>query len=105
MMIALDDKHLMMIEPENFVKDVVLDSYTAAATYVLATAVTGNRYRGWHRCKCGRNSDNVDWILPTGHITNSLLVHYVQDHRDEVPQSELDKLSEILQFIEEMDDE
>ena len=92
-MIALDDKHLLMIEPKGPASAPINDELTEKAVAVLATAKSNDvRYRGWHRCVCGVNSDNNDWILPDGRTTNSLMVHYVAEHRDEVPQSEIDKL-------------
>jgi hypothetical protein len=36
-------------------------------------------------------SDNLAWSV-RGMRTNSLLVHYVEHHRDEVPEAELAKL-------------
>lgn len=93
-MIDLSDKYLLMIEPtrERSGK-VVDDGLTELAETVFAKAKSNNvRYRGWHTCVCGETSDNNDWILPSGKTTNSLMVHYIRDHRDEVPQSEIDKL-------------
>lgn len=95
-MIILDDTHLMMIEPKRGSKSMpISDPYTIMAEELLKTATTECPTRGWHRCKCGANSDNVSHVLPCGTITNSLLVHYVSEHRDEVPESEMNKLSKL----------
>lgn len=51
---------------------------------------TGTRWRGVHQCACGACSDNTDYILPSGHQTNSLAVHYLALHRDEVPPDQLE---------------
>lgn len=48
--------------------------------------------RGDHRCVCGALSDYDEHALPNGWETNSLCVHYLAHHRDEVPESELDKV-------------
>ena len=92
-MITLDDKYLLMIEPQNPATDPLNDVLTEVARRVFATCKPGNgRWRGWHTCVCGARSDNKDWFLPDGTMTNSLMVHYVECHRDEVPDSELEKL-------------
>lgn len=48
-------------------------------------------YRGFHTCACGAFSDNKDhWV--GGLLTNSLCLHYLAFHRDDLPQEELDKV-------------
>ena len=92
-MIALDDKHLLMVEPKTPACDPLVDDLSEMARRVFATAKSDDiRYRGWHTCVCGARSDNNNWILPDGTVTNSLMVHYVKCHRDDVPESELQKL-------------
>ena len=93
-MIELSDKFLMMIEPQKQLTEEVNDNLTEIAQEVLASAKRGRSFRGFHTCICGVLSDSAEHILPSGRITNSLLVHYVRDHREEVPQKELDKLVE-----------
>ena len=39
------------------------------------------------------NSTNCDYILPGGQQANSLCIHYLAFHRDEVPAEELAKVS------------
>ena len=39
------------------------------------------------------NSDNTDYILLNGQQTNSLCIHYLAFHRDEVPAEELAKVT------------
>ena len=89
---------LMMLSPGTIsIVAPVEDRFTELAEKAFAEADPGTkRWRGYHRCVCGKTSDNKDWSV-RGMETNSLLVHYVRDHRDAVPQSELDKL---LQFEE-----
>lgn len=96
-MIATDDRHLMMIEPKDDSCVVLDDELTQNAVKAFSKAIQSvKRYRGFHTCVCGRTSDNGDWIMPDGRITNSLLVHYVAYHRGEVPQEEIDKMMEYV---------
>lgn len=50
---------------------------------------------GFHWCVCGTASKNYDTILPSGLITNSLCVHYLAHHREEIPQCEIEKVSRL----------
>ena len=47
---------------------------------------------GYHRCICGVLSEDHDFYLPNGDLTNSLCVHYVAYHRSEVPEQELARI-------------
>lgn len=89
------DDYLMMIEPKRDSTPPIDDDISALAQKVWSLARKGHSYRGVHTCFCGMRSDNYQWILPGGIITNSLLVHYVVYHRSEVPQSEIDKLRKV----------
>jgi hypothetical protein len=95
-MIDLSDKFLLMIQPESFLRrDRVEDAITAMARKVWSQCTPAEEgYRGIHVCRCGQRSDNRDHFTPMGRTTNSLMVHYVEYHRDEVPESELAKLAE-----------
>lgn len=46
-------------------------------------------FGGVHTCCCEANSSCTDHILPRGEVTNSLCVHYVAHHRDEIPRRDL----------------
>lgn len=82
---------LLYIEPRQLADDPVVDEITGKITSAFrASRDTGNRWRGFHRCSCGACSDNTDYILPSGHKTNSLAIHYVSMHRKEVPSKQLD---------------
>lgn len=101
-MILLDDKHLLMIEPHYDKEPYILDDLTQKAELVYMRAKTPQYgYRGFHQCACGATSDNLDHILPDGTITNSLMVHYIAEHRAEVPQSEIDKLERLYKAFTE----
>ena len=92
-MISNDDKHLMMIEPQKPCEMPINDEITKMAKEIMTRAKTGElQYKGVHFCKCGQVSDNNDYILPSGRITNSLILHYIEFHRSEVPESEIVKL-------------
>jgi len=47
---------------------------------------------GIHRCICGAGSDNQDHWVAGDLLTNSLCVHYLALHRDQIPEEELDKV-------------
>lgn len=57
-----------------------------------AQGTAGRSMRGYHECVCGERSRNYDVLLPGGHVTNSLCVHYLRYHRDEVPEEEIEKV-------------
>lgn len=93
-MIKTDDKHLLMIEPKGCRTEPIEDRLTDLARTVYGmTRKSSIRYKGWHMCVCGEWSDNVDHILPDGVVTNSLMIHYIECHREEVPESEIEKLT------------
>jgi hypothetical protein len=110
------DDYLLMIEPdkEDYKKDetkhiethsvfsncVVWDDLTRTAESVFEQAEENRRFRGVYQCICGEMSDNIEWVLPTGHITNSLMIHYISSHRPEVPKSEIKKLKSIADELD-----
>ncbi len=49
--------------------------------------------KGWHTCSCGAHSSNVDFMLPSGEITNSLCIHYLAYHRHEIPPEQLARVA------------
>lgn len=59
-------------------------------------------YRGVHWCQCGTTSDNRDHYIGGGEgtLTNSLCIHYLAFHRNDLPKEELDKVR-VLEFGEE----
>lgn len=105
-MIVTDDKHLLMIEPQNEATKPIRDLLTSMTLFVVSNAKPSNHaYKGIHRCVCGEISDNRDWILPNGMITNSLAYHYITQHRAEVPEEELDKLRKLYNQLRRDDEE
>jgi hypothetical protein len=96
------DRYFMMIEPPAPASAPLVDGITMWAMSVRKLAKTnGVAFKGWHTCACGANSDSSEWVMPDGRITNSLMVHYVQCHRQAVPRSELGKLAVYATLIPE----
>lgn len=62
------------------------------------TFTIGNAYRGVHHNCDGVASDNQDYALGNGMITNSLAVHYLTWFRDAIPESEFAKLRDLEKF-------
>lgn len=86
-----------MIEPKSTVcESPVHDHYTALARKALRLAKAGTVYKGRHTCACGVESGSIE-LRVDGVLTNSLIVHYVRDHRSEVPAAELRKLKTLMQ--------
>ena len=95
-MIKLDNNHLLMIEPrKDKAMEPINDNLADKMIILLYRAKKQYPTRGFHQCICGAISDNCEHVLPNGIITNSLAAHYLQWHRDEIPQSEIDKLLKI----------
>lgn len=107
----ITDKGLLFIEPQNPASaDPVIDSLTRRMTAALNGSVGGTNdgwqgkfhpgggWRGVHTCVCGVNSSNKNFQLEDGTITNSLCVHYLAHHRNEVPESELAKVRSLPSY-------
>lgn len=101
----INDKGLLFIEPKNFAsREPIIDAFTKKMTAALrkftekgsmyrdGTFEPGMATKGWHTCECGAGSHNVDYLLVNGMATNSLCIHYLAFHRDEIPESELEKV-------------
>ncbi len=98
---------LLYIEPKSLATaEPLIDMYTRKMTAALRRPVDmgalsvhsagsehedvlfhpGMVMRGFHCCKCGKaSSGNCDYVLADGSITNSLAIHYLAYHRQEVP--------------------
>ncbi len=55
-------------------------------------------FRGCHTTDCGERSDNKDYLLKNGMITNSLCVFYLKWYRNSIPPSEMDKVNDLIKF-------
>ena len=86
----------LMIEPERAPsKEPVLDTITRRVAAALSKVTENPRghYKGHHTCICGVASGSIDLFLDgSGLLTNSLAVHYVAYHRDEIPPEEMAKI-------------
>lgn len=106
-MIKNDKKYLLFIEPQSRkMEDDINDELTVFAQHLNDTMQSRNDYtKGWHSCACGKaHSTNVTYHVSVAGekmITNSLLVHYVKNHRSEVPEEELKKLQAGLDYWQE----
>lgn len=88
------DKYLLQIEPKKprFEKP-MLDDLTLKMQTLLRDAKRGPSYRGFHLCTGCNEATSASYDLFVGpYITNSLAIHYLMWHRDEVPESEIEKL-------------
>ena len=89
------ETHVLYVEPGRYTSaEPLIDELTRKMTAAFrASESDGACWRGFHVCACGVNSTNHDFILPGGQQTNSLCVHYLAFHRDEVPEAELAKVA------------
>lgn len=94
-----DSSGIMMIEPSSKASAVpVIDELTRKMTAVWHHRRESEyAYRGFHTCVCGATSDNKDhWVGDgSGLLTNSLCIHYLAYHRNDVPPEELDKVRKL----------
>ena len=55
-------------------------------------------WKGCHITDCGQRSDNYDYLLGNGMITNSLCVFYLRYYRNAIPKSEMDKVRKLCNW-------
>ena len=98
-MIDLTNKYFLMIEPDKEgipSQESIEDELTHKVDYIFFKCTNSNyRYRGFHITRCGEFSDNNNWILTNGMITNSLCIYYIRYYRNYIPQSEIEKINNI----------
>lgn len=89
---------ILMVEPSGSAAAVpVVDQLTRKMTAAWRKRRSSGdeySYKGVHYCACGAWSDNQDhWVGEgNGLLTNSLCVHYLAFHRDDIPKDELGKV-------------
>ena len=100
-----DPPYLLYIEPIGPASPTpVIDDLTMKMTAALQHGAPGimwgarkefveGSYHGFHEWSCGAMSEAHDYKITGGFVTNSLCVHYLAHHRDEVPPSELEKVA------------
>lgn len=84
---------LLFIEPKKEpTQKPIIDALTRRMTAAYnASQESDDRYRGFHVCKCGVASDNTNHYIENL-VTNSLCIHYLAYHREEIPPHELLKV-------------
>jgi len=94
---------LLYIEPkkEPLTKPLI-DAYTRKMTAAFRQAKVNYERScfGFHSCECRVESEPHTYELGNGLVTNSLCIHYLAFHREEVPDYDL-KNVESLKFGEE----
>ena len=75
----------------------VLDSCTVSGAYCNGFFDSSSGFLGVHICVCGEQSESRDYLLTPHYATNTLAVHYLRYHREEVPESELEKVRHMLE--------
>jgi glutathione S-transferase len=90
----ISDHGLLFIEPEQTATPTpVIDRITRKLCAAFRQARDSDwASGGFHQCCCGAMSEDHDFHLPNGDLTNSLCVHYVAHHRSEVPQQQLARI-------------
>lgn len=98
-MLKLEEKYLLMIEPDKQGLPTTVpleDELTAKLDAIYGvTQKSEYGYKGFHFTKCGKQSDNRDYLLPNGMITNSLAQYYIRYYRPFIPQTEIEKIEQI----------
>jgi hypothetical protein len=90
---VINKSDLLFIEPSAKIsKEPVIDRTTKKMTAALRLATKGPGYRGVHQCACGVYSHNCNYFLAGEETTNSLCVHYLAFHRDEVPPEQIERV-------------
>ena len=103
----VNDKGLLFVEPRKLPgREPLIDDLTKKMTAALNKCEkgtwipegdpqfrAGDSWKGFHLCVCRAVSSAQDLFYRKQNIaTNSLCVHYLAFHRDEIPESELDKV-------------
>ena len=95
-MIVDKPTHLLFIEPKLAPTAPVVDAITRTVTTAWRSRTDGQaRWRGMHSCTgrgCRAVSGNGEHTVDGRFETNSLAVHYVACHRDEISASEMEKI-------------
>ena len=88
-------RNLLYIEPSSpGTEKPLVDTLTRKMAAALRASKPDDIvYCGIHECICGALSECYDFVLPSGAKTNSLCVHSLAHHRDEVPAAELERVA------------
>lgn len=91
----INSNGILMVEPSSRVStEPFIDELTRKMTAAWRKSRESDfGYRGVHWCLCGATSDNRDHFIGSKSLlTNSLCIHYLAFHREDIPQEELDKV-------------
>ena len=109
----IDSKVILYFEPKNnkstepIIDELTIKMFNALNNAFKNTAETAgiigrnNKFQkgistmGTHECVCGVHSHACDYLLEGGYMTNSLCVHYLAYHRDEVTQDDINKINDL----------
>ena len=67
-------------------------------TQRVPSFMEGAGFMGMHTTECGEWSDNHDYLLENGMITNSLATFYLRWYRNSIPESEIKKLEQLKKY-------
>ena len=108
-----DSKYLLFIEPQlrqklsvpvedelsDFMDELLKNAKKGTSNYSNlsdeGTFTEGWGYKGTHKTECGERSDNYDYLISEGYITNSLATFYLKWYRNSIPLSEVNKIRRI----------
>lgn len=93
-MIKTNLKYFLFIEPTNKKCNEINDYITEHAELIYSKKKnTPERFKGFHTCVCGEKSSSMNYSVRINGktlIINSLMVHYLKYHREEVPEHQID---------------
>lgn len=113
-MIDTSANMLLYVEPqgqrsaEPVVDDLTKKMTAAFQNHKSGSAEQGGQFEegaatmGHQTCACGAQSSVTDYLLESGFITNSLCIHYLAWHRNEIPKTELDKVASLPNELAEL---
>jgi hypothetical protein len=73
---------------------------SARTPLYMLEGVTNPNVRGCHVTADGTTSTNVDYLLSTGHVVNSLCIYYLENYADCIPEIEWVRLSRFLGMLQ-----
>ena len=82
-----------MIEPQKPATAPLVDDLTRKMTAAFRAATHTYTTLGIHVCRCGAPANAGDYQIGNKFITNSLCIHYLACHRNEVPEDQLTSIS------------
>lgn len=111
-------KFLLYIEPkkEEKLNQPIEDELTEFIEFAFSKSVSGianyskidsepahkqsSGWRGWHTTDCGERSNNKDFLLENGLITNSLASFYVSNYRNSIQKNDWVKIQSLINFYQ-----